>query len=595
MRPLTRATAKQKGGKFQTCDGDDDYVSPPSPPPNTAPPTRPSAKKKGRKIHSGRCRQRKRPPELLGETNSADVQSPDDDGPDGLPPPFKSAYVAQQGKFKRVNRLHGLIQESDLKKNRFANGGIIITRKSPPEFLGQMGTADEQGGERISKEYQMVGGDAHVAYSMAAPPPMEDEGENKMKDPPEVVMDEQGGERISKEYQMVGGDAHVAEGGENKKKDPPEVVVANTQISPPLADVIGDQWNVSRKKIVFGGIPYTCNKVIGDNTKKGNAITKYYCCGMVLFNGEGERWKPLQLPKDVPNIKPDTTSTKCKGTLHGTYTMVRGVMKFSFRPGNISHICHNPTWVQGNTLDTREPLVLIIPSVHWNITHALLQSVKKSLESTKSGWAPLGKCGTARQYLPGLSSSKSMTNVRDQVTALLSPFIKKYVTTRYPALIHYKVGAIRSRGDHSQEELTGTLHRDFSDDTHSRVPEERPQSIIVALDPFNFLYEHNRGIGHLETLNMHVPSGHGIVFTSSLNHAGGANVCADAGDKSKYVYRLFAYIVSDRSHYPAETGTRITIPDAVNTNDSGGSDEMTNVRGHTIKGRQVVALKRFVP
>jgi hypothetical protein len=33
----------------------------------------------------------------------------------------------------------------------------------------------------------------------------------------------------------------------------------------------------------------------------------------------------------------------------------------------------------------------------------------------------------------------------------------------------------------------------------------------------------------------------------------------------------------------------------VNTNDSGGSDEMTNVRGHTIKGRQVVALKRFVP
>jgi hypothetical protein len=48
VRPLTRATAKQKGGKFQTCDGDDDYVSPPSPPPNTAPPTRPSAKKKGR-------------------------------------------------------------------------------------------------------------------------------------------------------------------------------------------------------------------------------------------------------------------------------------------------------------------------------------------------------------------------------------------------------------------------------------------------------------------------------------------------------------------------------------------------------------------
>jgi hypothetical protein len=99
---------------------------------------------------------------------------------------------------------------------------------------------------------------------------------------------------------------------------------------------------------------------------------------------------------------------------------------------------------------------------------------------------------------------------------------------------------------------------------------------------------------------MHVPSGHGIVFTSTLNHAGGANVCADAGDKSKYVYCLFAYIVSDRSHYPAETGTRITIPDAVNMNnaksiDSDESDAMTNVCGHTIKGRQLVAIKRFVP
>ncbi len=422
MRPLTRATAKQKGGKIQTRDGDDDDDDdefPPSRPPDTARPTRPSAKKKGGKIHSGRGGQRKRPPELLGEKISADVQSFNDDGPDGLPPPYKSAYLEQQGKFWKTAKLHRLVQEAALPPSRIANGGYISQRKSPHEFLGEMGTADEQGGERRLKEYQMVGVDAHVEYSMAAPPPMEDEGgENKKKDPLEVVADEQGGERVLKEYQMMGVDAHVEysmaapppmedEGGENKKKDPPEVVGVNTQddevdsrlkdprellgetvtvdeqvevrtmkdhqmvgvdahvvISPPLADVIGDQWNASRKKIVFGGILYTCNKVIGDNTKKGNAITKYYCCGMVLFNGEGERWKPLQLPKDVPNIKPDTTSTKCKGALHGTYTMVRGVMKYSFRPGNVSHICHNPTWVHGNTLDTREPLVLIVPSVH---------------------------------------------------------------------------------------------------------------------------------------------------------------------------------------------------------------------------------------
>jgi hypothetical protein len=496
---------------------------------------------------------------------------------------------------------------------------VSSTLKDPPEAIGVTTEDDEGAGEmNKKKKKKKINHDKYGSSKLKDPPEAigvnteNDEGamvtkpkkKKKKKAPPEAIgmntddiegavnaLDEAGGERIKKDYQMAGVDDHV-----EYSMAPP----MDDGICPPLADVIGDQWNVSRKKIVFGGIPYTCNKVIGDNTKKGNTITKYYCCGMVLFNGVGEKWKPLQLPKNITNIKPDTTLTKCKGTLHGTYTMVRGVMKYSFRPGNNCHICHNPTWVNGNTLDIREPLVLIVPSVHWNITDALLQSVKQSLESIKSGWAPLGKCGTARQYLPELSSSKSMTIVRDQVTSILSPFLKKYVTTRYPTLIHYKVGAIRSRGDSSQEELTGTLHRDFSDDTNARIPEERPQSIIVALDPFNFLYEHNRGCGQLETLQMHVPSGHGIVFTSTLNHAGGANVCADAEDKSKYVYRLFAYIVSDRSHYPAETGIRITIPDVPNkdnekTIDFGQSDDMTNVRGHTIKGRQLIAMKRFVP
>ncbi len=49
-----------------------------------------------------------------GEMTTADLQSFDDDAPNGLPPPFKSAYREQQGKFQRVNRLHGLIQELDL-------------------------------------------------------------------------------------------------------------------------------------------------------------------------------------------------------------------------------------------------------------------------------------------------------------------------------------------------------------------------------------------------------------------------------------------------------------------------------------------------
>ena len=425
------------------------------------------------------------------------------------------------------------------------------------------------------------------------------------------------------QYQMAMAIPNVAtaavgegEGKKNTPEDDEDSIAVGTcdaplfSLSAPAAappknsteiDIIGDQWNLKKKKIFFGGRPYKCNKVKGDPEKKGSIITKYYSCQMVLFNGEGERWKPLQLPKGSSSVEPPKKKAKtatlltyniCKGTLHGIFSMSRGKMKHSFRAGNINHICHNPTWVEGTTLDLREPLMFIVPSVHWQITDALINSVKHSLESIKSGWAPLGHCGSARQYLPGLSSTKSMTNVRDQVTALLTPFVKNNVTNRYPVLINFKVGAIRSRGDQSQQELMGTLHRDFSDETNTRTPEERPQSIILALDPFNFLYEHHVGGGKLVTMELHVPSGHGIVFTSLLNHAGGANECADEGDESKYVYRLFAYIVSDISHYPAETGTRITIPDAISKEKNEKYND-TGVIGHTMAGRQIVATKKF--
>jgi hypothetical protein len=116
--------------------------------------------------------------------------------------------------------------------------------------------------------------------------------------------------------------------------------------------------------------------------------------------------------------------------------------------------------------------------------------------------------------------------------------------------------------------------------------------IYVALDPFNFLYEHHVGGGKLVTMELHVPSGLGIVFTSLLNHAGGANQCADEGDESKYVYCLFAYIVSDISHYPAETGTHITIPDAMSKEKNEKRND-TGVIGHTMMGRKIVATKKF--
>jgi hypothetical protein len=46
----------------------------------------------------------------------------------------------------------------------------------------------------------------------------------------------------------------------------------------------------------------------------------------------------------------------------------------------------------------------------------------------------------------------------------------------------------------------------------------------------------------VETVN--VPIGHAAIFSSALSHCGGENATDD------YVYRLFAYVVSDDVDYP---------------------------------------------
>ncbi len=62
----------------------------------------------------------------------------------------------------------------------------------------------------------------------------------------------------------------------------------------------------------------------------------------------------------------------------------------------------------------------------------------------------------------------------------------------------------------------------------------------------------------------------------------------------------FGVHIPSISHYPAETGTRITIPDAASKEnaksiDMGVADVITNVIGHTMAGRQIVPTKRFIP
>jgi hypothetical protein len=119
------------------------------------------------------------------------------------------------------------------------------------------------------------------------------------------------------------------------------------------------------------------------------------------------------------------------------------------------------------------------------------------------------------------------------------------------------MGAICSRGVYSQYDLMGSLHCNYHDDVNKKVPDEHPQSILMALDPFKLLYESNTGTGGLidgEVKELLVNWGHAIVFCHSFCPASGSNYSIN---QMGYVYCLFAYIVLLESDYPSKVGTRV--------------------------------------
>ncbi len=185
-----------------------------------------------------------------------------------------------------------------------------------------------------------------------------------------------------------------------------------------------------------------------------------------------------------------TEKFRCFGTLRAEFSMVRGKEIRHFYPTNLPRICYNPTALLGPNPETRPPLMLVFPSPSWNILKAVINNMKEALCSLKEHhWINQTKCGTARQYLKELSTQKSLKKVNNQATAVIQPFVTNVVSQHYKALTLFKVGAICLCGVDSQYNLVGSLHCDYDDDVNKKVPGERPQSIILALDPFKLLYQ----------------------------------------------------------------------------------------------------------
>ncbi len=190
---------------------------------------------------------------------------------------------------------------------------------------------------------------------------------------------------------------------------------------------------------------------------------------MALDRSDGSKWKPFNEVGKLTTKNKTTVDmnfvTTCKGTLRGVFGMHNGKEKAHYYPGTKACICHNHTHASKMDINTRVPLLMIIPSTSWNITLTLIINVELLLASIKN-WSNQGHCGTNRQYLKDLSTNPKLKKVYLQAKAFINPFVKHIVTQHYKCLTYYKVGAIRSRGEKSQLELTGSLHCDYQDDVN---------------------------------------------------------------------------------------------------------------------------------
>jgi hypothetical protein len=236
---------------------------------------------------------------------------------------------------------------------------------------------------------------------------------------------------------------------------------------------------------------------------------------------------------------PTSSKTRCSGTLIAKY---RKFGRHSFVI-NKAHKCQSGQVCSGEP-DNRIPMVVITPNISWDVRRDKLMSVKDQLVKLgQRNWYNLRGCGTDRQYFPGLSTDGKHKLLKNDVEECIGPFVVNYITKTNPKVNRFKVGALRSKGSMSQASLSGVYHRDYrQDQVNKRNQDERPFSIILALDEFRLNYKDENMGSEVETAN--VPIGHAAIFSSALSHCGGENGTDD------YVYRLFAYVVSDDFDYP---------------------------------------------
>ncbi len=95
----------------------------------------------------------------------------------------------------------------------------------------------------------------------------------------------------------------------------------------------------------------------------------------------------------------------------------------------------------------------------------------------------------------------------------------------YPSLICVKLGALQSlpKCPSQYKGYKNKLHLDYSSNYPKLSPAQRLVSVILALDPFDFLYLPHISETRKDLVELTVPAGHAIIFADACLHLGGPN------------------------------------------------------------------------
>ena len=191
--------------------------------------------------------------------------------------------------------------------------------------------------------------------------------------------------------------------------------------------------------------------------------------------------------------------------------------------------------------DTRPLLTKICPN-EGGLSENKIACIKDKINNAK-GWTPLvGNTHNDRWYYPNLQNNPDLYNyIKDAISWYLSE-----IKNKYPALKVISLGLIKSEAN-AQSQYDGfskRLHSDYPSNLNALDLQLRPQSFIIALDVFNFMYLPHRDARRCDIITETVRPGQMILFTNNCLHAGGSN------KNNNTSLRIFGYVCADKDDIP---------------------------------------------